>query len=259
VSRKQRYRRGYPVALLVGFENDYAILWRVFSRVVKLSLRLEFEGKRADEKARYNFHEIVVDSLKPGLEEGVRSIVVAAPVRTNFAKDFLEHVRKHHSYLIQSKSPNRANFAEIIGSADEKIEVAKLTKTKEFMDLIRKTTSEEAGQLVNSLDKHLYTLRDNSVVLYSLKEIEDAVYNKEKSNTSRIEYLLLTDKYLADSKKKNRIHRLLQIAKNKKVKTTIINVNTSAGTRISQFGGIVFFSPTTKQRIDLIQDYGAFF
>jgi len=230
------------VALLVGFENNYAVLWRVFSRVVKFSLRIELEGKRADEKALYNFHEMVVDALKPGLKEGVRSIVVAAPVRTNYTKVFLEHVRKHHRYLIQSKNLNRANFAEVIGSADEKIEVSKLAKTKEFMDLIMETTSEEAGQLVNSFEKHLYNISNNSVVLYSLKEIEDTVYSTEKCNTSRTEYLLLTNKYLADSKQKNRIHRLLQIAKNKKVKTTIINVETSAGTRISQFGGIVFFS-----------------
>ena len=238
--------RGYPVALLMGFEDDHAVLWRIFSRVVKLSLRLELEGKRADEKVLYNFHESVVDALKPVLKEGVRTIVVTAPARTSYAKDFLEHVRKHHRYLIQSKSPNRANFAELVGSADDQIKVAELAKTKEFTDLIAETTSEEADQVVGSLDKHLYGNDSNSVVLYSLKEIENMVYGQEKCSESGTEYLLLTDKYLADSKQKNRIHRLLQIAKNKKVKTTIINSETPAGTRISQFGGIVFFSTTPK-------------
>jgi len=234
------------VALLMGFEEDHAVLWRIFSRVVKLSLRLELEGKRADEKVLYNFHELVVDALKPALKEGVRTIVVTAPARTSYAKDFLEHVRKHHRYLIQSKSPNRANFAELVGSADDQIKVAELAKTKEFTDLIAETTSEEADQIVGSLDKHLYSKDNNSVVLYSLKEIEDVVYSQEKRSESGTEYLLLTDKYLADSVQKNRIHRLLQIAKNKKVKTTIINSETPAGTRISQFGGIVFFSIIPK-------------
>jgi stalled ribosome rescue protein Dom34 len=234
------------VAALVGFEDDHAVLWQIFSRVVKLSLRLELEGKRADEKVLYNFHESVVDALKPALKEGVRTIVVTAPARTSYAKDFLEHVRKHHRYLIQSKSPNRANFAELVGSADDQMQVAELVKTKEFTDLLAETTSEEADQVVDSLDKHLYGTGNNSVVLYSLKEIEDNVYSREKGRESRTDYLLLTDKYLAGSKQKNRIHRLLQIATNKKVKTRIINVETPAGARISQFGGIVFFSTTTE-------------
>lgn len=250
MKRKRRYRRGYPVALLVGFEDDHVVLWRIFSRVVKLSLRLEFEGRRTDAQALYKFRESVVSALKPVLNEGVRTIVVAAPVRTTYAQDFLEHVRKHHRYLIQSKSPNRANFAKLVGSADDRIKVAELVKTKKFTELIAETTSEEADQVVNSLEKHLYGTGNNSVVLYSLKEIEDIVYSREKSKTFRTEYLLLTDKYLAESKQKNRIHRLLQIAKNKKVKTRVLNAETPAGNRISQFGGIVFFSTPTRQSND---------
>jgi stalled ribosome rescue protein Dom34 len=250
VKRKRRYRRGYPVALLVAFEGDHAVLWRIFSRVAKLSLRLKVEGKRTDEKALYNFHESIVNALKPVLKEGVRSIVVTAPVRTPYAQDFLEHVRKHHRYLIQSRSPNRANFAELVGSADNSIKVAELVKTKEFSKLIAETTSEEADHIINVLEKHLYSTRDNTIVLYSLKEIEDIVYDRGKRNDLGTAYLLLTDQYLADSKSKSRIHRLLQISKNKKVKTRIVNAETPAGNRISQFGGIVFFATSTKQRID---------
>jgi stalled ribosome rescue protein Dom34 len=238
------------VALLVGFEDEHAVLWRIFSHVVKLSLRLELDGKRTDEKVLYNFHESVIDAIKPVLKEGVRSIVVTAPMKTTYAADFLVHVRKHHRYLIQSKSPNRANFAELVGSADDRSKVAELVKIKEFTDLIAETTSEEADQVVDSLDKHLYGNSNNSVVLYSLKEIEDIVYSREKGREFRTEYLLLTDKYLTDSKQKNRIHRLLQISKNKKVKTRIVNAETPAGNRINQFGGIVFFSKPTKQRAD---------
>jgi len=250
MKRKRRYKRGYPVAVLVGFEDDHAVLWRIFSHVVKRSLRLELDGKRTDEKVLYNFHESVVSALKPVLKEGVRSVVVAAPVRTTYTQEFLEHIRKRHRYLIQSKSPNRANFAEIIGSADDRIKVAELVKTKEFTNLIAETTSEEADQVVNRLEKHLYGNSNNSFVLYSLKEIEDIVYSRKKGSELKTEYLLLTDKYLADSKSKNRIHRLLQISKNKKVKTRIVNAETPAGTRISQFGGIVFFATSNKQRTD---------
>ena len=247
---KRRIKRGYPVALLVGFEDDHAVIWQVFSHVAKLSLRLGIDGKRTDERVLYNFHESVVSALKPVLKEGVRSVVVTAPMKTTYAADFLDHVRKHHRYLIQSKSPNRANFVELIGSADNPIKVAELVKTKEFTNLIAETTSEEADQVVNRLEKHLYGNSNNSVVFYSLKEIEDIVYSRKKGRELKTEYLLLTDKYLADSKSKNRIHRLLQISKNKKVKTRIVNAETPAGNRISQFGGIVFFATQSKQRAD---------
>jgi stalled ribosome rescue protein Dom34 len=245
VNRKRRYRRGYPVALLVGFEENHAVLWRIFSRVAKLFVKVKLDGKRADEKVLYNFHESVVDAIRPVLNEGVRSVVVTAPARTTFAADFLDHLRKHHRYLIHSKSPNRANFVELVGSAEDHTKVAELVKTKEFTDLIAETTSEEADQIISSLEKHLYGSNNSSVVLYTLKEIEDMVYGREKSREFRTEYLLLTDKYLANSKQKNRIHRLLQISKNKKVKTRVVDAETAAGNRISQFGGIVFFSTST--------------
>jgi hypothetical protein len=166
VKRKRRYRRGYPVAVLVGFEEDHAVLWRIFSRVAKPSLKVELAGKRTDEKMLYNFHESVVDGLKPVLKEGVKSIVVAAPARTTYATDFLEHVRKHHRYLIQSKNANRANFAELVGSADSRIKVAELVKTKQFTEIITETTSDEADRIVNVLEKHLYRSGDGTVVLY---------------------------------------------------------------------------------------------
>ena len=234
------------MALLVGFEDDHAVLWQVFSHVVKLHLTLELGGKRTDERVLYNFHESVVDGLRPALKEGVRSIVVTAPMKTTFAADFLDHVRKHHRYLIQSKRPNRATFAKLVGSADQPHKVAELVKTKEFSKLITETTSGEADHIVNTLEKHLYSIDSNVGVLYSLKEIEDIIYDRERHNDFRTEYLMLTDKYLADSKDKNRIHKLLQISKNRKVKTRIVNSETPAGKRISQFGGVVFFTIPTK-------------
>ncbi len=244
MKRKQSYKRGYPVALLVGFEDDHAVLWQVFSHVVKLHRTLELGGKRADKKVLYNFHESVVDALRPVLKEGIRSIVVTAPMKTTYAADFLDHMRKHHTYLIQSKRPDGATFAELVGSADQPHRVAELVKTKEFRMLITETTSQEADHIVNALEKHLYS--SNSVVLFSLKEIEDMVYDRQRHNHSRTEYLMLTDKYLADSEDKNRIHRLLQISQNRKVKTRIVNAETPAGKRISQFGGIVFLTMPTK-------------
>jgi stalled ribosome rescue protein Dom34 len=57
--------------------------------------------------------------------------------------------------------------------------------------------------------------------------------------------LVLTDSYLAESNCKNRIQRLLQIAANREVKTKIVNAETSAGKRITQLGGLVYFVSKT--------------
>jgi stalled ribosome rescue protein Dom34 len=218
----------------------------VFSHVVKPLVTLRLVGRRADERAVYNFHESVVDALRPVLKEGVRSIVVASPVRTTYASDFLNHARKHHGYLFQSKVPNRVTIAELVGSADQPHEVAELVKTREFRRSIEEATSGEADFIVDALEKRLNSVGAGSVVLYSLKEIEDVVYDRERQGDFRSEYLMLTDKYLADSQDKSRIHRLLQIAGNRKVKTRIVNAEAPAGKRISQFGGIVFFTIPTK-------------
>lgn len=242
MKHKRRYKRGYPVAVLVGFENDHAVLWHVFSHVVKQHSTLKLGGRRTNERNLYRLHESVVDALRQTLKEGIRSVIVAAPTRTTYGEDFLGHVRRHHAYLLQTKSANRTTFALLTGSADQPHKVAELTKTKEFQRAISETTSDEVDLVVEALEKRLQNTDTETAVLFSLKEIEDRIYNQKADDAARTRYLILTDRYLADSKDKNRINRLLQIANNKKVKTRIINTETSAGKRISQLGGAVFFT-----------------
>ncbi len=165
----------------MGFENDHAVLWHVFSHVAKLHLTLKLSGKRTDERVLYSFHESVVDALRPTLNEGIRSIVVTAPMKTTYAEDFLDHVRRHHAYLIQSKSANRATFAQLVGSADQPHKVAELVKTKEFHKLIAETTSDEVDLIVDALEKRLRSVNSDSAVLFSLKEIEDRIYDQKRT------------------------------------------------------------------------------
>ena len=87
MNRKPHYNRGYPVAILVGFEESYVILWNVFSRVVKQLSKLTVEGKRTDEKVLYNFHQSIVNALKPVIKEGIKSIVVTAPQKTTYTSE----------------------------------------------------------------------------------------------------------------------------------------------------------------------------
>ena len=238
--RKQGYRRGYAVALIVGLEVDRAVLWQVFSHVVKKRADLKLPERRSDERACYNFHESIITALRPVFHEGVKSVVLVAPPRTDYAANFLNHVRKHHSYLVSPRGLSSVAFAELTGSADTPDKVNQLRKTEAFQKLISETTSGEADRVLNVLEECLSS--DHAVVRYALEEIEDTVYGSDRRSRSGIEYLVLTDKLLADAADKSRLHRLLQIATNKNVKTRVVNAETPAGLRIDQLGGIVFFA-----------------
>ena len=245
MKQKHGYRRGYSVALMVGLENDHAVLWQIFSQVAKLYATVNLDGERKDDRALYNFHETIVKALRPALNQGTRTIVVTSPIRTAYAADFLNHVQKHHTHLIQS-SLDRASFATLIGSADQPHKVAELVKTREFHELIAETTSDEADHIVDALDKNLYNIKANSAAQFSLKEIEDKIYNPEGHESFETFQLVLTEKRLAEDNR--RIQRLLQIASNKKIETKIVKAETQAGKRISQFGGIVFFPKATRKQ-----------
>ena len=233
--KPKAYKRGYPVAILIGIENDHAALWQVFSQVAKHQQTIPLSGDRKDFKALYNFHESIINALRPTLKEGVRSIIIAASAKTNYAQDFLNHIRAHHTWLLQG--PNKATFSPITGSASTPPQVAALTKTALFKQLINETTAEETENLLEILEKRLN--ETDNLVLFSLEEAENLILCKQAPGKPKPEYLLLTDNYLSSSRQKNRVHRLLQIATNKNVKTRIINAESTAGIRLTQLGGLV--------------------
>jgi len=241
---RRRYKRGYFVAVLIGFEEKRAVLWQIFSKIVKHYVTVEIDVN--DNRTLYNFRESVVDKLRPLLREGVRSIIITAPMKTNYAKDFLNHVQKHHQWLFQKDSSNNTTFGELVGSATQLHQVSELIKTKEFRSLLSETTSEDADHIIDILEKRLNETDGGSVILYSLKDIEKLVNSQLEHSKLKPEYILLTDKYLAETKMKNRVHRLLQISKNKNIKTRIVKVETKAGVRLSQLGGLVCFTKTNQ-------------
>jgi stalled ribosome rescue protein Dom34 len=233
--KPKAYKRGYPVAILAGIENDHAALWQVFSQVAKHQQTIPLNGVRKDSKAVYNFHESIINALRPTLKEGVRSIIIAASAKTNYAQEFLSHLKAHHTWLLQG--PNKATFSPITGSASTPPQVAALTKTGLFKQLISETTAEETENLLEILEKRLN--ETGNLVLFSLEEAENLILGKQAAGKPKPEYLLLTDNYLSSSRQKNRVHRLLQIATNRNVKTRIINAESTAGIRLTQLGGLV--------------------
>jgi stalled ribosome rescue protein Dom34 len=235
-----KYKRGYPVAILLGLEENQGDLWKIYSNVAKHEKTLQICGERNDPKALYNFHEAIINALRPTLKEGVKSVILASPAKSNYAKNFINHVQSHHSWLTQG--PNKAALSEITGSADTLPNVTALTRNPAFHQIISETTSEETETLIDLLEKRLNTPNQDTLVLYSLKEIENLIFSPRKPSKPKPEHLILTDKYLSNSRQKNRLHRLMQIAQNRNVKTRIVNAESPAGIRIAQLGGITLLA-----------------
>src|SRR4030067_3053550 len=228
----KKYRRGYPVAILAGLEKDDASLWQVFSKVVKPMATIRLDGKRNDLKAAFNFHESIVNALRPTFKEGVRRVILASPPRTGYAQEFIHHVQKHHAWLVQGA--NKITFAEVAGSAKTPSQVEGLTRTDAFQSIIPEIIAEETGKLLEVLEKRISTSDKANAVLFSLEEAENLFGQLWKSNVDKPEYLILTDEYLSKSREKNRLNRLLQIATNHNIKTRIVNAESPAGKRLSQ-------------------------
>jgi stalled ribosome rescue protein Dom34 len=233
--KPKNYKRGYPVAVLVGIEQDHAALWHIFSQVVKQQQTIPLGGERRDSKALYNFHEAIINALRPVLKEGVRSVIAASPPRTSYAQDFLCHIKAHHTWLLQGT--NKATFSQITGSASSPSQVAGLTKTGAFKQLIQENAAEETENLLEILEKRL--CKSDNLVLFSLQEAENLILNPQAPGKPQPEYLMLTDDYLAGTRQKNRVNRLMMIAAKNGVKTRVINAESNAGARLTQLGGIV--------------------
>jgi len=236
------YRRGYPVAILIGIEENHAALWQIFSQVVKLQQTQPLNGNRKDHKAIYNFHETIINTLRPTFKTGVQSLIITSPPRTNYAQDLQTHITNHHTWLLQGT--NKITLALMTGSADTPAQVSTLTQKPTFKQVIQTNTEQETENLKELLEKRLNS--NSQSVFFSLLEAEQLILNPQLPNKPRPEYLLLTDEYLATSRQKNRIHRLMQIAQNKQIKTRVINAETNAGIRLTQLGGIICLAKTTN-------------
>ena len=233
--KPKNYKRGYPVAVLVGIEQEHTAIWHIFSQVAKQQQTILLNGERKDQKALYSFHETIINALRTVLKEGVRSIIVASPPRTNYAQEFLSHIKAHHTWLLQGT--NKASISQITGSASSPSQVGALTKTSTFKELIQKNAAEETENLLEILEKRLN--KSDNLVLFSLQEAENLILNPQAPGKPQPEYLMLTDDYLASSRQKNRVNRLMQIAAKNGVKTRVINAESNAGKRLTQLGGIV--------------------
>jgi len=244
IRKKIRKKRGYPVAILIGFEPKKAVLWEIFSEKVKPleTIILKKRREKLAENELYNFHEEIINSIRSHLKDGLRSLIIANPRNSLFSEQFQQHIQKHHKWLSQEKSTNLLMIGTIEGAASNAEDVSELFQAEAFKTIIAKTTAKEANNIIEELEERLQMVSQGEVVLYSLQEIEELIYSQWKYGKRQPEYVMLTNTYLEKHKQKQRLHRLLQILENKKVKTKVIDVDTVAGERITQFGGLICFT-----------------
>jgi stalled ribosome rescue protein Dom34 len=82
----------------------------------------------------------------------------------------------------------------------------------------------------------------SSKIFYTYKEIDyELRLIKQNPNLPKPNYIILTEGYLKKPKNRNRTYRILQIAKNLKIKTKIVNPESEAGTIVEKFGGLVCY------------------
>ena len=238
--KKIRKRRGHPVGLLIGLTDDSAVFWRIFSESIKPDIIIKRGRKRKnqDDKQVYHFHEAIVDNLRPIIKEGIKSVLIASPPKKDYSKEFLYHINKRHLWLLK-KGKYTAVFTEIIGLAKTIKNVNYLVRQDFFKEAVEETSNQEGLLILEDLDKLINKPSDYSKILYTVKEIEKEIDKKWKSYEIKPSYIILTDEYLENSRQKNRIHRILQIAKNQGIITKIVNAESEAGIRVNNFGGLV--------------------
>jgi stalled ribosome rescue protein Dom34 len=211
--------------MLIGLEGNQAVTWNIYSESVK-------PGERIRGDSGYNFFESIVNILRPRIKQGIKSVLIAAPDEEEY-RNFMNHIRKHQSWLMSGWSLNTVTFEHIAEPAMTINQVRELVKARGFKEKLAETYRGDLLQVMSVLEKRLNDPEGIETILFTLKEIEDAVYGDEMSP----EYILVTE--LVRSQNRRRTQRLLQVAANKNVKTRIIEPDTPAGARITQFGGIV--------------------
>lgn len=223
---RRRGVRGYPIAVLVGLNENRASVWDVYSQSIKPDKVIEKESNY------YNFHEAIINQLRPKVKQGVKTIFLASTEEKNYKKLY-EHIEKHQRWLIVGYELNRATIRYLEGSAMDIDSVVELIEDSDLQRTIKQASQEDVERVMEALEKRLGTAKGIDNLLFTLSEIEEAVY----SNESRLEYILVTTEF--QRKHRRRTQRLLQIAQNKNIKTMTIETKTPIGARLTQFGGLI--------------------
>ncbi|MBN2335579.1 hypothetical protein JXL21_08460 [Candidatus Bathyarchaeota archaeon] len=220
----RRRRRGYPLAVMIGIKGRVAVVWDIYSESAKKRQSIHGEDD-------YGFHESLVDAIRPGVKQGIKSVVVASADEGDY-RTFMRHVEKHQSWLLKGWELNTATFKHVALDAMDEGQVKTVVRTRGFMDGLSEASHGDEQHVMDVLEKRLSTSEGIETLLYSLDEVEEALYGD-----GSLDYILVTEDFV--SRHRRRTQKILQIAANKGVKTKVIGSKSKHCGRIAQFGGLI--------------------
>ncbi|MHA1795456.1 MAG: hypothetical protein ACTSUK_05045, partial [Promethearchaeota archaeon] len=76
--KKTRRKRGYPLALLIGFLPMHLVYYNIFSERVELRKKRKLPRKfdNMDKKQKYAFFEEIVSELRPILQNELKNVLL---------------------------------------------------------------------------------------------------------------------------------------------------------------------------------------
>ncbi|MBY8991476.1 MAG: hypothetical protein KGD58_12035 [Candidatus Lokiarchaeota archaeon] len=244
IKRKKRVTRGHPIAILIGLHNNDAVFWRIFSETIRLHLKINRGRKRKsqNEKHLYHFHEEIINVLRPLIKEGIRSVILLSPPKEDYSDEFLNHVKKHHSWL-SKKGDKQVVFSKIISNQARSQKDVYYLKTQEnFKDIVDETSNQEGLLILEELMEIINKNEKFSKILYTWREIDyELRLIKRNPKLPKPNYIILTEEYLKNPKNRNKTYQILQNAKNLDIKTKIVNQESESGAIVEGFGGLVCY------------------
>jgi stalled ribosome rescue protein Dom34 len=243
--KKRRVKRGHQVAILIGLHENDAVFWRIFSESIRFYSRIKRGRKRKSQNKKhlYHFHEEIINVLRPLIKEGIRSVILLSPPKEPYSNEFLNHINKHHLWLLK-RGDKQVVFSKIIGNqAKSQKDVYYLKTLDSFREIVAKTSNQEGLLILEELKEIINKNEKFSKILYTWREIDyEMRLIKKNPKLPKPNYIILTDEYLNDPKNRNKIQRILQIAKNFEIKTKIVQLESEAGAIVEQFGGLICYS-----------------
>jgi stalled ribosome rescue protein Dom34 len=209
---------------MIGIHGLEAVTWEVYSESVK-------RGQKIDESSPYRLYEAIVDAVRPKIKQGVKTMLVASTDEKDYTS-FMSHVGRHQGWLLKGWELNKATFEYRPMAAMAERQVREIVKNDGFKKRLSEASSVDMRHVMEVLEERLNDPDGIETLLFSLDEIESHIYGGGEA-----EFILVTDQF--HERHRRRIHRLLQVVANRGTQTSIVPTDTAAGTRLTQFGGLV--------------------
>jgi len=213
--------------VIIALGEPHTRIWDVYSESVKPA-----ETVTATE-SQYRHHEDIIDQLRPRVKQGIKTVLVATP-NTDQYNSFMNHVKKHHGWLLKGYALNTVTIQHVKEPLNTIEEAKNLAASKQFRETLADASTMDLATVTGILEKRVNTAEGINTLRFSLTEVEDAVYG---GGGVRVDYILVSERF--SEQHRRRVQRLLQVAGNKGIKTRTVPGGTRLGARLSQFGGLI--------------------